>query len=132
MSLLQTVITGNIGNDAELKKVAGTDLAEFSVAVTVGFGEKKKTEWVRCTLWGKRAPGLQPYLTKGTTVAVIGEVSAHAYMSKKDGEAKAELRLRVDQIELLGGGKRGERQAASSEEVPFDSAPATEKDPFEI
>ena len=77
--------TGNLGRDAEQKFLPnGTALLSFSVAVKSGYGEKAKTTWVNCGLFGKRAEGaLAQYLVKGAQVCINGE----AYLDEweKDG-----------------------------------------------
>ena len=91
--------TGNLGNPAEVKVLStGTTVCEFSVAVKSGYGDKEKTNWVKCSLFGKKAEGRLPeFLQKGTQVAVNGELE----LQKWDGGAG--LALRVSDIDLIGG-----------------------------
>ena len=95
--------TGNLGQDAEVKTVGGgTTLCEMSVAVKSGYGDKEKTNWVRCVMFGKKAEGALPsYLTKGTSVAVSGELSLEQWES--NGKAGAALSVNVQNIDLIGG-----------------------------
>jgi single-strand DNA-binding protein len=80
--------TGNIGRDCEVRKAGTSTVATFPVAITSGYGERKKTTWVRCSLWGKRAEGgLVKWLIKGQAVAVSGEMSLNEYQAK-DGTAQ--------------------------------------------
>jgi len=57
---------GRIGRDPELKQVGENDLLSFSLASDTGFGDNKKTIWLDCSIWGKRAKSFQPHLKKGT------------------------------------------------------------------
>jgi len=99
-------ITGNLGQDCRTNNVSGTAVANFSVAVKAGFGEKAQTIWVDCALWGKRAEsGLIQYLTKGQQVGVTGELSTE---TGKDG--KTYLKLRCNEVDLLGGKSDAEQQ----------------------
>lgn len=114
--MITTTVTGNIGQDAQQKG----DWAEFTVASTDKVKGEKVTTWVRCSIWGKRGASLLPYLTKGTRVCVVGTLTARAYTSQ--GEARVGLDVRVDQIDLMGGGDRREQHAppaADSGELPF-------------
>ena len=89
---------GNLGRDAELKKTRnGEDVLSFPVGASQGYGDSKKTNWFRCTIFGKRAISLAPYLVKGTTVGVVGEFETDEY------EGKAQYKIVVDPngIELL-------------------------------
>jgi single-strand DNA-binding protein len=85
--------TGTLGRDAERKNISGFTLLEFAVANNIGYGDKQKTLWVRCQVWGKRAEGaLGDYLLKGTKVFVSGELDLNEYQGK-DGTNKSTLTL---------------------------------------
>ena len=95
--------TGNLGKDAEVKYTAGgMAVASFSVAVTSGYGDKEKTTWVNCGLFGKRAEGALPqYLLKGAQVAISGEAFLDEW--EKDGVTNRMLKVNVDKLDLIGG-----------------------------
>jgi single-strand DNA-binding protein len=101
---------GYIGRDAEVKTVGQGKVANFSVAVSTGWGDKKSTLWIGCALWGERGEKLAQYLTKGSAVTVSGDVDLRQY-DKKDGSAGAEITCNVQRVTLQGGGDRSERQA---------------------
>ena len=93
-------IAGNIGKDAETRRTqSGDAVTSFSVAVEDRIPKEKGTIWFRCSLWGKRGESLAQYLTKGSKVAVSGELSIEVY------EGKTNLTVKVDQVTLLGGGQ---------------------------
>ncbi len=82
---------GNLGRDAELKRTKnGDDVLTFPVGASQGYGENKKTNWFRCSVWGKRATALHPYLLKGTQVSVVGELEIDEY------EGKTQHKVTVD------------------------------------
>jgi single-strand DNA-binding protein len=92
--------TGNIGGDAKVNSAGGTAVANFSVAVKAGYGDKAQTIWIACALWGKQAESkLVDYLVKGQGVAVSGELST------REHDGKTYLQVRVGTIDLVGGGK---------------------------
>lgn len=95
--------TGNLGKDAEVKYTpSGTAVCEFSVAVKSGYGEREKTNWVRCAMFGKKAEGQLPqYLKKGTQVAVSGELELQEWEGQ-NGKGAA-LSVSVQNIDLIGG-----------------------------
>jgi single-strand DNA-binding protein len=94
--------TGNIGKDAEIRHTpAGDQVAQFSFALSSGYGEKAVTTWLNCSLWGKRAETLAPMLLKGTQIAITGELTNRSY-ADKSGVNKFSLELRVNDITLLG------------------------------
>lgn len=109
--------TGNLGGDAELRFTkSGTEVLQFTVATTSGYGERKATSWARCTLFGKRADSLAPYLLKGQQVAVTGEVKLHEWTNKA-GETKQSLEVSVQDVTLIGGKPAGSPPAARARPV---------------
>ena len=126
MSLSNLSATGNIGRDVESRQAGSSTVATFPLAVTVGFGERQSTMWVRCNLWGNRATGgLIQYLTKGQAVAVSGELSESKYTGN-DGVEKKSLELNINSIDLIGAKKEGGQQSqkpASPSAGPDYSSP---------
>jgi single-strand DNA-binding protein len=100
-------IAGNLGRDAETRRTQGGDaVTSFSVAVEDRQGKEKRTIWFDVSIWGKRGEALASYLTKGTRVAVAGDLST------REHEGKTYLSVRADQVTLLGGGS-GQQAAAN-------------------
>ena len=100
--------TGRLGADGELRTTqSGEKVLGFRVANDVGFGERKTTQWVDCSIWGRRAEALAPHLTKGKAVVVSGEVTIREY-EKRDGTRGAGLSVRVSEIDFTGGAREGE------------------------
>lgn len=80
---MQTItISGNIGNDAELRSVGDTQVCSFNVAVKNGFGNDAETVWYRCSLWGKAGKAFNDSLKKGTKVFINGELTHDEYQGK--------------------------------------------------
>lgn len=97
------IFSGNLGKDAEQKFLSnGTAVLSFSVAVKSGFGDKEKTTWVSCGLFGKRAEGaLAQYMVKGAQVLISGEAFLDEW--EKDGVTNKMLKVNVDKLDLIGG-----------------------------
>ena len=77
------IVIGNLGKDAEVRQAGSSTVCGFGVAAKVGFGDKAKTIWIDCSIWGKRAESQLPqYLKKGTKVTVIGEMNEREYNGK--------------------------------------------------
>lgn len=94
-------IAGNVGKDAILRRTNdGTPVLGWGVAVEERNGQDKRTIWFDCSLWGKRGEALAQYITKGTRLAVAGELST------REHDGKTYLTVRADQVTLLGGGER--------------------------
>jgi single-strand DNA-binding protein len=112
-------VAGNIGKDAETRFMPNGDpVCSFSVADSQG--KDKPTIWWNCSLFGKRAESLAPYLTKGQPVAVSGNVTERVYTDKNGQERKA-MDIRVADVALQGGKREG---AAPAKPAAKESANA--------
>jgi single-strand DNA-binding protein len=90
-------IVGNLGQDATVDEKNGSTVANFSVAMKSGYGDKAQTIWVSCSLWGKQAESkLVDYLTKGQSVAISGEMGTSEY------KGKTSITMNVKLISLTG------------------------------
>jgi single-strand DNA-binding protein len=90
--------TGNLGGDVKVNSVSGSTVANFSVAVKSGYGDKAQTNWIAVSLWGKQAESkLVDYLVKGQMVAVTGELST------REHDGKTYLQVRANTVDLVGG-----------------------------
>lgn len=104
--MIKLQIIGNLGKDCIVKEVNGKNVINFSVAHTERFKDstgtqKERTTWVECAFWTDRT-AVAPYLKKGQLVYVEGSPEADGYMNK-DNQASATLRMRVRDVQLLGG-----------------------------
>ena len=116
MSLNVCTFTGRLGRDAESKYLpTGTAVLEFNIAVDTGFGDKRRSFWIKCSMFGDRGPKLAQYLRKGQQVAVSGEFDPRPYQAK-DGAEKVSLELRISAVELIGG--KNDTQQSQPEEAP--------------
>ena len=117
------IISGRLTRDAEVRFIpSGTPVMSFSVANNTVFGDKQKTHFFDCSMFGKRAEGkLKDYMLKGQQVVVEGEVSLNQYQ-KKDGTAGASLNVFVNNVELMGSSQQSGTQS---------SAPTIDKPPPE-
>lgn len=111
-----TFAVGNLGRDAEIKTIKDKQYYSFSLACREG---KDKTTWVT-VLCESRNEQLGQYLTKGRPVAVVGRTTINAYISTKDGSARAEETIWADKLTLISQGEDKDKAAAT--QAP--SAPA--------
>ena len=104
--------TGNLGKEAEQRFTTGGDsVVSFSVAVKSGYGDKEKTTWANCAMFGKRGESVLAYLGKGQLVGISGEVTLRSY-DQKDGNKGVSLDVRVNDLTLLGGKPSGSNEPA--------------------
>jgi single-strand DNA-binding protein len=94
----QIVITGNIGTPPEMRYTASQmAVIEFSVAVTSGKDDKKKTTWHNCKAFGNLAENITATVRKGDNVIVVGRIEQDEY-TKKDGTKGKSTQLVVDEF----------------------------------
>jgi single-strand DNA-binding protein len=98
--------TGRLGKDAELRSLnSGDKILSFSVGSDIGYGDKKQTIWLDCSIFGARGEKLAQYLTKGSQVTVIGEFGQRSYQNKQ-GETVSAVTVKVMDVALQGGGQQ--------------------------
>lgn len=93
-------INGNLTKDMDVKVLSnGNYVGKFTIANTVGYGDKKKTYFIPCTLFGKRVESLEKILVTGVGVLVEGQLD---YTSVKDeqGNWKNYTNVIVTEIEI--------------------------------
>ena len=120
--------TGRLARDCEQRFTqGGMAICSFTVAVDYGFGDNKGTNWIRCSLFGKRAEGgLPQYLVKGAQVAIAGELKVREY-DDKDGNKRTSVEVLVDKLDLIGGKQEGGQQPQGPD---FDATPPDDSIPF--
>jgi single-strand DNA-binding protein len=117
-------VAGQLGRDAEVKYLQNGDaLCSFSVADSAG--RDKETIWWNCSIYGKRAESLAPYLTKGQAVTVAGVVSQRKWTDKQ-GQERTSMDVRVGEIALQGGRREQSQEEPKArpaqqqdEDIPF-------------
>lgn len=117
-------LTGRLTRDPELRVTAGgTQLLSFTLAFNTSVRNRQTGEWdersnfIECTMFGKRAEALLNFLAKGQKVAIAGKLRYATW--DKDGQRHSKLDLIVDEIEFLG-----QRQgAAQPAQAPALQAP---------
>lgn len=105
-SLNTCTLSGNLGNDAEVKYTAGgMAITVFSLAVNHRRKQQDgsyadETSWVDCTIFGKRGESLQAngYLQKGAKLAVVG----HLRMSTWEADGQRHRKLEVIVGNIIG------------------------------
>ena len=104
--MIKLQVIGNLGKDCVVKEVNGKNVINFSVAHTERFkdstgAQRERTTWVECAFWTDRT-AIAPYLLKGQLVYAEGSPEADGYLNKEN-QRSATLRMRVRDIQLLGG-----------------------------
>lgn len=128
MSINRVEISGNLTRDAELRGAQG-NVCALGVAVNDRRKNPQTEEWedvpnfVDCIIFGSRAEKLQPYLTKGSKVAIAGKLRYSTWEDQASGQQRSRLEVVVDDIEFMsrgdgsGGGRAGRRQPQQGGQV---------------
>ncbi len=117
MAVNVVAISGNLGSDAELRQTqAGTNILSMAVAVNERRHDQSGkwsdyTNWVDCTVFGRRAESLAQYLVKGTKVSIQGRLHQSKWQTQ-DGQNRSKLEVIVDEIEFMSS-RQGEQPSVS-------------------
>ena len=100
MAINTITVSGNLGGDCDLRWTnAQKPIASFSLPVKQGYGEREKTSWVTCKMFGAKAEKLTEYLKKGMKVTVSGEFVIEEWTSN-DGAKHQKPVIIVSQIDF--------------------------------
>ena len=144
-SVNKIILIGNLGAAPELKYLpSGQAVCELNVACNETWSDKagqrqERTEWVRCTVWGKQAESAAKYLEKGRQVYVEGSLRTESWDDKETGQKRYATKVQVQKVVFLGGGKGGgeerdlerPRTGSGGHQAPPDAGPSSDDDiPF--
>jgi single-strand DNA-binding protein len=114
MSLNKEIsLTGNVGRVDSQYTDSGKFIFKFSLAVTVGKGENKETEWYECVSWEKQGELLNQYVGVGSRIQVRGDFKLDTWLSKDKQEPKAKIVVTVKDFQFLSNKKE-------ASETPYD------------
>lgn len=119
-----------------LKNEKGTAVCNVNARCHTGYGENRKTIWLRLTIFGKSAEAANQYLRKGSGLYINADLRAGddgnpRTFTRKDGTAGASFELTVHDWTFPVGGNSGanndadvapdaQTQAASvDDDIPF-------------
>ena len=116
------VVGGNLTRDAELRVTqGGTKVLTFTVANSdqrmVDGRWEDSPNFVQCVLYGERAEGIKPYMTKGRKVTVSGRLKYRSW--EREGERRSALELRVADVQLSGRPEQTKAMEVYDGEIPF-------------
>lgn len=114
-------ITGHLTADVEQKEVKGNNtLRMFTLANSIGWGEKKESMFWNVLIWNNRHDKILPWLKKGRMVVVVGNLHSRPEFFQKDGKIKANnLQVTAEMIHFLPDRKPEEKKEEVNNDVPF-------------
>ena len=134
MSINKVILLGYTGKDPEVKDVAGTKVANLSLATTEkgytlqnGIQVPDRTEWHSLIFWKGLAEVVEKYVRKGSQIYIEGKIKTRQY-EDRTGSKRYVTEIFVDKLELLGS-RLGQQEASlqsklyqpeqSREDLPF-------------
>ena len=119
-----------IGKDAELKYISnGKAVCGVNCAYDIGWGDKKRTQWIECVLWDKRAESLAQYMVKGQQMMVVLDDLEVETFQKNDGGQGSKLKGRVVDVKLCGPKTESQQQAPQQrqQQAPQQAPPQAQQ-----
>lgn len=105
MAINTTILTGRLVADPVLRYTSeGTAVANGSIAVADGYGERKKTYFFDYTAWAHTAEYLANYGYKGMLIAMSGKLTQNRWLSA-DGTPHTRVAVQVTEVVLPGNNK---------------------------
>lgn len=96
---------GRLTRNAEVKTTSnGKTMMVFDVATNHGYGDKKKTIYIRCSMWERGQGTLEKIantMTKGLFVMVHGVMFENEYKDKTGNDRKS-LECTVNDLDRIG------------------------------
>ena len=128
----KVILTGNIGQDPEIKKVGEKAIATFTLATSEFHkdknGERKtETQWHNIKIWSPLAEISEKWLKKGSKIYVEGKIVYESW-DDKDGIKHYKTSILVDKLEMLGN-KSDSTSSAPATESKTDGFEAQQSDP---
>ncbi|AVQ36615.1 single-stranded DNA-binding protein [Staphylococcus kloosii] len=95
----QTILTGNITNDLEMKAAGQSQVLKFGLGVRSNF-KKDETNFFQIEAWGKTAELIETYCQKGSKILIVGELKQDRF-EDKEGNKREKIKVNVDRVEFL-------------------------------
>lgn len=119
--LNKAILMGRLTADPELKQTNnGLSVCSFTLAVDRDYKSEngeRQADFINCVAWRERAEFLSKYFSKGSMVAVVGQIQTRSY--EKDGQKRAATEVVCEQITFTGE-KREKPAAPQAAEVEPD------------
>lgn len=94
----KVILMGRLTREPELRHTgSGTPVCSFSIAVSEGYGENQKTDFINCVAWNKTAEFVDKYFTKGRMIIVDGRISTRTWEGQ-DGKKNYATEVIASQV----------------------------------
>lgn len=100
------ILIGRLTKDPQLSFSKGKGTAIARLTVAVNRMQKGEADFINCTAFGKTAETIGNYMTKGSQIAINGELRVDNY-KKEDGTWVNNTNVLVNRFEFVSGVKQG-------------------------
>ena len=119
-------LIGRMTADPDVRYNPNTQLAvaKFRLAIDDGYGEKKRTNFVPVTVFGKSAENCEKFLKKGLQVGVQGKIQTGSY--EKDGKKVYTMDVIAERIYFIEWAHNNGNELANTpgyRQQDYDAAP---------
>lgn len=136
MSINKVILLGHTGKDPEVKEVAGSKVANLSLATMEkgyalpnGTQVPDRTEWHNLVFWKGLAEVIEKYVRKGTQIYVEGKIKTRQYEDKA-GAKRYVTDILVEKLELLGSKSNSDNNSQAFQEPPVEQPGPVDDLPF--
>jgi len=114
--LNQSILTGNLGADPEVfYSSEGKPIATFNLAFR---SSKKKTGWIKITLFHRLAEIAEKYLHKGARIGIVGTLDQQKWETD-EGVKRSTFQLIANSLEFIKTDGRGFQEGQDKDDIPF-------------
>lgn len=98
----KVILTGRLTKNPELRYTANNKpVCEFTIATNrpINRDGEKKADFINCIIWNNQAENLNKYMSKGSLIAISGELRTETY--EVEGNKKYKTYVLGNNIEFL-------------------------------
>lgn len=123
-------LMGRLVADPELRTTStGKSVANFRIAVDRGYskGDDKKADFITIVAWENTADFISKYFSKGSMIALRGEIQTRSY-EDNNGNKRTAFEVLAREVSFCGGKNEGNNNSPSAPD--FEEIPDDEELPF--
>lgn len=111
---------GRLTNDPQISYITDKQMcvAKFTMAIDDGWGERKRTNFIPVTVFGKKAESCERFLSKGKLVGVQGKIQTGSY--EKNGQKVYTTDVVANEVEFLEWGEKKDQAPSGFSAIPDD------------
>ena len=117
-------LIGRLTKDPDLRYTKNNiAVANYSIAVNDGYGEKQQTQFINISTWGKNGEFVSKYFKKGQSIGIVGRLRSNNY-EDSNGNKRYTVEVITEDIEFVGS--KNEKQNGQDEEIEKEQSISSE------